>query len=79
VISQLISDIGLLTAKGMEWFFEIFEDWKNQNVPENNKKDSVVTEGVFKGMAKRPAMPSPEYREELRKVNSSSNFKQFLC
>lgn len=67
-ISTLINDVGLLTAMGMEWFYEIFEDWKNQNVADLKKDGKPVTEGVFKGMAKRPSMPSQEYKDELRKV-----------
>ncbi|KAL3422283.1 hypothetical protein PVAG01_06439 [Phlyctema vagabunda] len=32
-ISSLIHDVGLLTKEGLEFFFGIIEDWKNQNVP----------------------------------------------
>jgi uncharacterized protein (DUF2235 family) len=31
-IASLISDVGLLTKLGMEYFWGIFADWKNQNV-----------------------------------------------
>ena len=68
-ISTLINDIGLLTAMGMEFFNEVFEDWKNQNVPSLKKSGKPVTSGVFKGLDKRPSIPSPEYKAELYKVS----------
>jgi len=33
-IASLISDVGLLTKLGMEYFWGVFEDWKNQDIPE---------------------------------------------
>ena len=67
-ISALIADVGLLTAIGMEWFYEIFEDWKNQNIP-SKYVAGKVEHGVFKGLPQRPKMPSDEYRHELEKVS----------
>lgn len=32
-ISSMISDLGLLSMKGMDYFFPIFKDWENQIVP----------------------------------------------
>jgi hypothetical protein len=60
---------------GMEFFYEIFEDWKNQNVPDLKKGGKPVTGGVFKGMDRRPELPSPEYKEELRKVGFSTEYR----
>lgn len=60
--------MGLLTAIGMEWFYEIFEDWKNQNIP-SKYVAGKVEHGVFKGLPQRPKMPSDEYRNELKKVS----------
>ena len=67
-LSALIADVGLLTAIGMEWFYEIFEDWKNQNIP-SKQVAGKVDNGVFKGLSQRPKMPSDEYRNELKKVS----------
>jgi hypothetical protein len=52
----------------MEWFYEIFEDWKNQNIPSKHVPGKVK-HGVFEGLAQRPKMPSDEYRNELKKVS----------
>jgi hypothetical protein len=52
----------------MEHFHEIYEDWKNQNVP-SMQVEGPVTEGVFKGMDHRPKIPKGEYRGELQKVS----------
>jgi hypothetical protein len=68
-VSALIADIGLLTAIGMEWFYEIFEDWKNQNIP-SKSVPGKVEHGIFKGMPQRPKMPSDEYKNELKEVRS---------
>jgi hypothetical protein len=32
-ISSMVSDLGILTMKGMNYFFPIFKDWENQIVP----------------------------------------------
>jgi hypothetical protein len=77
-ISTLINDLGLLTAKGMEYFYEIFEDWKDQNVPDlieerkkNDKKHGL--RGAFAGLDARPTMPSKKYVDELQKVRLRPN------
>ncbi|OBT76954.1 hypothetical protein VF21_04169 [Pseudogymnoascus sp. 05NY08] len=71
-IATLITDIGLLTTKGMEFFFQIFEDWKNQNVPEVLEKQIKEEKlngarGAFKGLPATPPMPSKAYTDELAK------------
>lgn len=71
-ISDVINDIGLLTAMGMEYFYEVFEDWKNQNVTDLKKGGEPETTGVFKGLAERPHLPSIEYKMELHKVSTST-------
>jgi hypothetical protein len=57
----------------MEFFYEVFEDWKNQNVPQekSKQKQEDLKEGPFKGLSVRPKMPSAEYRAELKKVCSA--------
>lgn len=72
-ISTIINDIGLLTAKGLEYFLQIFEDWKDQNVPEKLKEQAEEeakngARGAFKGLARTPPMPSQAYIDELVKV-----------
>jgi hypothetical protein len=52
----------------MEWFYEIYEDWKNQNIPSKHVAGEVH-HGVFKGLRHRPKMPSDEYRNELKRVS----------
>ena len=69
-LSSLISDIGLLDPYGMEHFHEIYEDWKNQNVP-SMQVAGPVSDGVFKGMDHRPKIPTGEYRGELLNVSKS--------
>lgn len=68
VLATLISDVGMLTSRGMEYFSEIFEDWKNMNATKKDVLVGSVKSGVFKGLTKRPKMPSDEYRIELYKV-----------
>ena len=72
-IATLITDIGLLTAKGMEFFFQIFEDWKDQNVPEVLEKQMAEEKingarGAFKGLPATPPMPSKDYTDVLYDV-----------
>lgn len=75
-ISSLIHDVGLLTAKGMEYFQQIFEDWKDQNLPaklkeqeEEEKKNGA--RGAFLGMPRTPPMPSQAYVDALVAVSST--------
>ena len=58
-IASIISDIGLLTKKGMENFWGIFEDWKNQDIDGKQGKwfESIFGE-TFKFTDKR-------YRQKL--------------
>lgn len=76
-ISSLIHDVGLLTAKGMEYFNQIFEDWKMQNVPEKQREQEAEEEehgarGAFLGMPRTPPMPSQSYVDALVAVSSTS-------
>lgn len=72
-VSTLITDIGLLTIKGMEYFYQIFEDWKDQNVPDLKKAQQEEerkngASGAFKGLKATPPMPSKAYTDELMRV-----------
>lgn len=67
----------------MEWFYEIFEDWKNQNIPSKHASGKVEY-GVFKGLAQRPRISSDEYRNELERVSvinhmETANSKSLIC
>lgn len=33
-IAAMIRYVGLLNKKGMEYFYDVFEDWENQNIPD---------------------------------------------
>lgn len=37
-IASMIRYIGLLNKEGMEYFYAIFEDWENQNIPGYQQK-----------------------------------------
>lgn len=70
-ISSLISDVGLLNCKGMEFFYEIFEDWLNQNLVAKTPVAGPITTGVFQGLPERPVMPTQAYRDALLSVSPS--------
>ncbi|KAI9733193.1 MAG: hypothetical protein M1818_007311 [Claussenomyces sp. TS43310] len=72
-ISSLISDVGLLTARGMECFQDIFEDWRTQNISSTRKTDGPITEGPFEGLSSKPTMPSKEYRAALLQVRPTTD------
>jgi len=80
-ISALINDIGLMNARGLEYFYQIFEDWKDQNVPEKLEEQAEEekkngAKGAFAGLKATPPMPSQAkppiskqaYIDELVKV-----------
>ncbi|KAH8668187.1 hypothetical protein BGZ60DRAFT_408772 [Tricladium varicosporioides] len=58
-ISSLISDVGLLTHVGMEYFWGIFGDWMKQNV---KGKESEWFQSEF---GKKVKFTAPEYRQTL--------------
>jgi uncharacterized protein (DUF2235 family) len=62
-IATLITDIGLLTKKGMESFWGIFGDWM--------KQDMKGSEGEWFQSAYGKSVPftDPEYRGTLMKVS----------
>lgn len=61
-IASLISDIGLLTRVGMEDFWGIFEDWKDQDIP---RKHSAWFKKKFPNFGKDVAFTDPEYKDKL--------------
>lgn len=62
-IAGLISCVGLLTAKGMAYFYEIFNDWENQAVP------NFKTKFVDRPFANRPKVTEPAYIHGLLEVS----------
>lgn len=61
-ITSLISDVGLLTKIGMEYFWGIFEDWKNQDVPGHK---SEWFKSQFPGIGKDVVYTDKLYRDTL--------------
>lgn len=62
-IAGLIAAVGLLTAKGMTHFYEVFNDWENQLVP--NFKSKFPD----KPFSKRPNVTDRAYGQELLAVS----------
>jgi hypothetical protein len=55
---------------GMEFFFEIFEQWLNQNLVPKKPVPGPFKTGAFQGLPERPVMPSQAYREALLSVST---------
>lgn len=73
-ISSLITDMGLLTKLGMEQFWGIFTDWKNQDVEGHEsewfKSNYPNVASDFQAKNKRDIIfTDPEYRDTLRLVS----------
>ncbi len=73
-ISSLITDMGLLTKLGMEQFWGIFTDWKNQNVEGHESEWFLKTyqqvASDFKAKKGRKIIfTDPEYRDTLKQVS----------
>ncbi len=58
-VASLIRAIGLLTPTGLEFFYEIFEDWEFQ------LKKGWATAYPLEPWPHRPAINTPEYRHKL--------------
>jgi uncharacterized protein (DUF2235 family) len=63
-IASLISDIGLLTRIGMEDFWGIFEDFKNQDITDHKSEWFKTKFGKYVPFA------DPEYKDTLVAVSS---------
>ncbi|KAK5055342.1 hypothetical protein LTR84_013092 [Exophiala bonariae] len=74
-ISSLISDVGLLTAKGLEFFTQVFEDWEfqQQKPPYKTKWPHLPFPGH------KPPVTDSGYREEMRKRNLSRHNIKIKC
>jgi uncharacterized protein (DUF2235 family) len=61
-IASLISDVGLLTKIGMEYFWGVFEDWKNQDIP---SQKNAWFKSKFPDVDKDITFTAPEYKQKL--------------
>jgi len=58
-IASMITDIGLLTRKGMEHFWGVFSDWMSQDLPGEESKWFQTTYG------EKIKFTDPRYRQKL--------------
>ena len=65
-VAGLISAIGLLTRRGMSYFYEVFTDWENQVQP------SYKSQWPDKPFPNRPNITDPRYSEQMQAVRLSS-------
>ena len=72
-IATLITDVGLLTKKGMEDFWGIFGDWMKQDVKGNESEWFKSAYGKF------VPFTDPEYRGTLIKVSLDSKSQRPHC
>lgn len=68
----------------MEYFGQIFGDWKDQNVPDKLKEQEREEEkngvrGAFLGMARTPPMPSQRYVDALVAVSLPTLFLHHIA
>jgi hypothetical protein len=70
-IAGLIATVGLLTRRGMDNFYPIFDDWENQIKPHYKSKWPNLP------FPNKPKVTDPTYFEELVKVRSTPLFSQF--
>lgn len=61
-VAGLISAIGLLTRRGMSYFYEVFTDWENQVKP------NYKSQWPDKPFPNRPNITNPKYTEQLHAV-----------
>jgi uncharacterized protein (DUF2235 family) len=68
-ISSMVSDIGLLTMKGMSYFYPIFKDWENQIVPGYvSPFEEPWPPGTWPDLKKKPNFKDPAYAKILEEV-----------
>ena len=68
----------------MEYFGQIFEDWKDQNVPDKLREQEEEEEkngarGAFLGMARTPPMPSQRYVDALVAVSFMPSLHAYIA
>lgn len=68
-IAAMVSDLGVLSMKGMTYFFPIFKDWENQVVEGYvSPFEEPWPQGTFKS-GKKPNILSEEYQDFLLRVS----------
>lgn len=75
-ISSIITDMGLLTRLGMESFWGIFEDWKNQDIggEESNwfiNSYPKIAKDFEAARGRKIVFTDPEYRSTLIQVRKA--------
>ena len=70
-IAAMVSDLGLLTMKGMSYFFPIFKDWENQIVPGYvSPFEKPWPKGTFPDLKRKPNIKDQAYGDWLQKVKT---------
>lgn len=68
-IASMVSDLGLLSMKGMNYFFPIFKDWENQIVPGYvSPFDEPWPADYFPDLAQKPNFKDAAYTDWLLEV-----------
>lgn len=69
-ISAMISNLGLLSMKGMSYFYPIFKDWENQIVPGYvSPYEEPFPPGTYPDLTKKPNIRDPVYTSFLLEVH----------
>ncbi len=69
-IGAMISQVGLLTTKGMADFYQVFNDWENQVVP------GFKTKYPDRPFPNRKNVNDSAYGKELQRVNDQSYIEE---
>ena len=70
-ISSMVSDLGLLSMRGMSYFFPIFKDWENQIVPGYvSPFEEPWPAGTFPDLMQKPNIKDVAYADWLEEVKS---------
>jgi uncharacterized protein (DUF2235 family) len=79
-IAAMVADLGLLSMKGMSYFFPIFKDWENQIVPGYvSPFEEPWPAGTFPDLKKKPNIRDPEYADFLLKVKLLARSVFYAC
>ena len=72
-IASMVSDLGLLSMKGMNYFFPIFKDWENQIVPGYvSPFDEPWPADTFRDLTQKPNIKDAAYTDWLLEVKPLS-------
>jgi uncharacterized protein (DUF2235 family) len=74
-ISSMVSDLGLLSMRGMNYFFPIFKDWENQIVPGYvSPFEHPWPAGTFPDLTQKPNIKDAAYADWLQEVKTLPQF-----